>query len=363
MKSDTPDWRWLEKGLSDRIATDFVQSRGLSVIARDEMQILAEKMHWVPEMATSDPARMEELKRQLKITFLVTGVYSVAGGEITIAGQIVEVEGRKEVARKEISGKAEEVLELQRRLSADLLAWFSKRPPAEILETLPVWTRSLPAAKALYAGMDLYDQGRYAEGWLKFRQASKDDPQYLEAQYWVGKMYYFMNRYEHARRSLERFVYMDTTHPRVGDALVEYVRTYEVRDTPAQKLLDFYGEIGRRFPECVIAENGHWGLGWGKIAGGEWSRFKRAQLFSQIGRHADAAQLVGPAVYDEEGDVGGHPHALWNVLLDFAKTGEVLPPEVITHVEWPRVRQGVLSFNVSGEPLARNFSPPQQPPC
>jgi hypothetical protein len=33
MKSETADWRWLEKGLADRIATDFVQSRGLSVVA------------------------------------------------------------------------------------------------------------------------------------------------------------------------------------------------------------------------------------------------------------------------------------------------------------------------------------------
>ena len=45
MKSDTADWRWLEKGLADRIATDFVQSRGLSVVARDEMQLLAQKLN------------------------------------------------------------------------------------------------------------------------------------------------------------------------------------------------------------------------------------------------------------------------------------------------------------------------------
>jgi TolB-like protein len=30
MKSDTPEWKWLEKGLSDRITTDFVQDRALS---------------------------------------------------------------------------------------------------------------------------------------------------------------------------------------------------------------------------------------------------------------------------------------------------------------------------------------------
>ena len=28
MKSETPDWRWLEKGLADRIATDFVRAPG-----------------------------------------------------------------------------------------------------------------------------------------------------------------------------------------------------------------------------------------------------------------------------------------------------------------------------------------------
>jgi len=130
MKSDTPDWKWLEKGLSDRIATDFVQDRSLTVVARDEMQMLAQKMNWVPEMATSDPARMKEIRAGLKVEHLVTGVYEVAREQIKITGQIVEVEGRTELARQEISGPVVEVLELQRRLSAELLAWFSKQPPA-----------------------------------------------------------------------------------------------------------------------------------------------------------------------------------------------------------------------------------------
>ena len=79
MTSDTPEWRWLEKGLSDRIATDFAQDRSQTVIARDEMQLLAQQMAWVPEMATTDAARMGEIRKQLKIAHLVTGVYEVAG--------------------------------------------------------------------------------------------------------------------------------------------------------------------------------------------------------------------------------------------------------------------------------------------
>jgi len=252
MTSDTPEWRWLEKGLSDRIATDFAQDRSQTVIARDEMQLLAQQMAWVPEMATTDAARMGEIRKQLKIAHLVTGVYEVAGDQIRLTGQVVEVEGRQEVARKEIAGPAAEVLDLQRRLSAELLSWFSKKPPAQILATLPVWTRSLPAAKALYEGMDLYDQGRYAEGWLKFRQAAREDPDYIEALYWVGKMYYFMNRYEHARRALEQFVYLEGVHPRVGDAVVEYAHTYERLNAPAAALLEMYDRLGRRYPEAKV---------------------------------------------------------------------------------------------------------------
>jgi len=341
MKSDTPDWRWLEKGLSDRIATDFVQSRSLSVIARDEMQLIAEKMRWVPEMATSDPARMEELKKQLKIEYLVTGVYSVTGERITITGQVVEVEGRKEVTRKEVSGKADEVLTLQRRLSADLLSWFTKGEPAKILETLPVWTRSLPAAKALYAGMDLYDQGRYAEGWLLFRQASRTDPQYIEASYWVGKMYYFMNRYEHARRAFERFVYLDTSHPRVQDAIREYLHTYEQVNTPPETLLALYGRLMQRF--SVI--EGHYKdyPPW-MLENHFWLEGRTAQVLERMGRHRETIEAAA-SMLNQSGELlsaGLLPYLIktWNTTtlamavralqVQNQLTGKVLIPEGLT---------------------------------
>ena len=38
MKSKTPDWIWLEKGLADRITTDFSRSRKITVTARDETE-------------------------------------------------------------------------------------------------------------------------------------------------------------------------------------------------------------------------------------------------------------------------------------------------------------------------------------
>jgi len=359
MKSDTRDWKWLEKGLSDRIATDFTQDRGLTVVARDEMQLVAQKMNWVPEMATADPQRMKELQSQLKIEYLATGVYSVSGDEIAIIGQIVEVKGRAELFRKEVKGKAADVLELQRRLSADLLSWFSKKPPAEILPMLPVWTRSLPAAKALYEGMDLYDQGRYAEGWLKFRQASKADAAYMEAQYWVGKMYYFMNRYEHARRAIERFVYLDTVHPRVGDAMVEYVHTVEAAGAPPEALLRLYADFSARFPLATIREGGMWGRG-GWMESAAWFQCKTAQLLEQTGQLRRAAEMSRPAMIDTEGLSARPSFCMQSVLKHHAMTGDAFEPRILMPTEWPRVRNAVLQFDPSGAPLTTSLIEPRR---
>ncbi|HUS46325.1 MAG TPA: hypothetical protein VM219_09940 [Phycisphaerae bacterium] len=362
MTSDSLDWRWLEKGLADRIATDFVQAQGLSVIARDEMQLVAQKMNWVPEMATTDAARMGEIQKALKIEQLISGVYAVADDRIRITGQIVDVESRMELARREVEGPVEQVLDLQRRLSAELLAWFTKKEPAKILETLPVWTRSLPAAKALYEGMDLYDQGRYGEGWLRFRQASRDDPAYVEAVYWVGKMYYFMNRYEHARRSLERFVYMDMAHPRLGDAMVEYVHTYEnSADVSPDALLRLYEDFGRRFPNAEVHVGEDWTY-YGTIEADEWFKYKSAQLLGQIGRHKEAALMTRPAMDGKGapnwGYGSGAPFCLLNVLQHHALTGETFEPRTLAGKKWTMCSEPVLSFAADARPLVQSLTEP-----
>ena len=39
LKTGPEDWVWLEKFMADQMATDLVQDRSLSVIARDRMQL------------------------------------------------------------------------------------------------------------------------------------------------------------------------------------------------------------------------------------------------------------------------------------------------------------------------------------
>lgn len=335
MKSATPDWVWVEKGLADQITTDFTRSRKITVVARDEMQIVARKLRWQAEMAAKDPRLLEQIRKELKIDNLVTGVYGVAGQTLTVTAQIVEVDSRKVVFQKELSGETKDVLELQKRISAELLGWFSGVPAEQIVKGLPVWSRSVPATRALYEGLHLFDEGNYAEAWLKFREAARSDPEYLEAQYWVARMYYFMDRYEHARRAYERFVYMGSTHPRVGDAIKEYLHTWEKLDTPRETLLALYADFARRFPEATVYNELDVGM---PVSNRCWLNTRSAQVLQQMERFKEATELASQALGEIHKMRGysfqaGWPYriAIQSAIAQSARTGELpMPPALRT---------------------------------
>ena len=287
MKSATDEWRWLEKGLADRVITDLFCSGMVDVINRDAMQETAEAMRWTPEMM-SGKHDLGPIRVALKPQYLVSGLYEVSGDTLSITAFVVELATSREVARRHISGPCPEALDLSRTLSVQLLALLTGKSDAEILPALPVWTRSLPAAKAVYEGIDLYDQGRYGEAWLNFSRAAREDANYLDAQYWVGKMYYFLDRYRHARISLEKFLYQNPDHPRTGDAVMEFLHTYEYLDTPPETLLEINHQLERRFDTTLFRDGSY---GQGTIIG-RVLRQKRLQILDSLGRHDEALKLM-----------------------------------------------------------------------
>lgn len=325
MKSQTPDWLWLEKCLADQITTDLSQGQGLTVVARDRMQDVAEKIRWAPELA-GDAKAMQRIRGELRVNLLVSGTYSLADGQVEITAQIVNVADRQEVFRKTLTGKPEQIIDLQKQMSSELLGWLTKRPPAAILKELPIWTRSIPALKALYEGMDLYDRGRYAEGWLKFRQASREDAAYMEAVYWVGKMYYFMDRYEHARRALERFVYLDATHPRIADAAVEYLHTYETREIDTDTLVKAYARFAERFPNDERIGSDIW------LTKPSWAHQKMILRLARDGRYGEAFSLHPKAITWKKffsPGVWKLPPSISLAMRENALTGKAVPTVVL----------------------------------
>jgi TolB-like protein len=347
MTSDTPDWMWLEKGMADRITTDLFQDRELVLVQRDTIQTLADRMQWVPEMMT-DPDRLEMIRKAVRPQYVVSGTYEVDGATLTLTAMAVDIATGKEVMRRSVSGETDRVLDLLRQLSAQTLAWLKNDSPEVHLAQLPVWTRSIPAAKALYEGMDLYDQGRYAEAWRKFRAASRTDPGYAEAQYWVGKMYYFMDRYEHAREAFEEFVYRSVDHPRLGDALKEFLHTHEKVNTPDETLLSLYRDIEDRFPGVIMIERG-------KAATARcWLRRRRALLLAKMNRYGDAVPLVSEYFTTDKSGVTAESRQLAQpfMMRDHMLTGRTYSAEEFSeHLGFRPGWARFLRFERSGQEL------------
>lgn len=291
MRSGSPEWRWLEKGLPDLATTDFID-RGVPVVARDNMEHVAKAVRWAPEMLTEHPDKIEDIRKQLQIDFIVSGTYSVESNRVTLSAHVVNIFTHQETFRTELSGSVDDVFKLQRELSASLLSSFSHRENASILPELKPWTKSIPAARALYEGMHLYDQGRYGDAWVKFRQASRQDPNYSDAAYWTARMYYFMDRYEHARLSFGDFVERFPGHPRIGDALKEYLHTYEKLDPSAQTLLDLYGSLATNCPEATVFNEMEDRSG---VPARRWLDVRSGQVLGQIGRNRDAVERIAPS--------------------------------------------------------------------
>jgi TolB-like protein len=327
MKSGGDDWIWLEKGLADMFTTHFVRS-GVPVIARDEMENLAMKIRWVPEMRDKEK-ETQDIKNHLKVSYLVTGTYTVKDDQIAITVQVVNISSRTEVLRKEITGPAADVLELQTKLAAEVIPFFRGGGDGGVKEQalpeLTPWTRSIPAAKALYAGIHLYDQGRYGEAWVQFRRAEATDPQYHDAAYWVARMYYFMHRFEHARLAYEEFIYQDTSHPRAADAVKEYLHTIESLNPPPETLLKLYAALRAAYPNIPI-DMGQFRQ---PLTNERWLELREAQLRGEIGQHQQAIEIASNAPKNESPyvslKIAGHNADIHNLL-----TGEVLLPKSVS---------------------------------
>ncbi len=291
-KTDSAEWDWLGKAAASRLITDLYAHPKLEVIQRDRMQDLAEKLKWTPEMGNVHEM-VRKVRSHIAPQYLVTGVYEVSGATLTIRTSLVHVRGRSELDRVTVSGKTSEVLDLLRKTSAEVIFALTRDPRDQTLAAMPVWTRSVPAARALHEGIDLYDQGRFGEAWLKFRLARRTDPSFLEAAYWTGKMYYFMDRYHHARRAYERFVYLAPNHPRMGDAIKEYVHTFEAHDAPPEELLAVYKHLAKRYPKAWVY--GEMASG-GRVPALGFLQARRAQLLEQLGRHEEAIRSAEQAL-------------------------------------------------------------------
>jgi TolB-like protein len=225
-------WSWLSKGLADLTIGDLA-SQDLRVVNREQMQEMIHELHLKKENA--DP---QTVARVLKVVRFVHGTYRETAGQVELTANIVDAVSGNQQHTARAAGPTTEVLNLQKKLSAELADVLKGNQPGTLDPALlPRWTESLSASQLLYQGIDLFDQGQYLEAWGQFRRALKGNPDYADARYWAGRMMYYVQEYQQARVDLESFAAAHPNHGRVGDAVMEIISAAQLTAIHSDEVL------------------------------------------------------------------------------------------------------------------------------
>jgi len=239
-------YRWLEKGLADLLITDLASREEFRVVTREHMQMLLEEREIVNTLDLPGNVK-ESIGRSLRVDCLVFGTFAVKKGKLTLEARITRADTGKVVARSSKRGTIAQVLTMEKSLAGDLIIYLKGgRVKEGIAPRLPQWTDSVPAARYLYEGIDCFDQGLYTKAWYYFRKAVVNDPGFADAHYWLARMSYYRQEYGHARVEYQRFVKNFPTHPRIGDAIMEFVHSYERTTDDPNSLLTLYRTLRER---------------------------------------------------------------------------------------------------------------------
>ena len=235
--------RWLSKGLADLVINDLSASDRLRVVTREDMQRLMAEADLADRFlgASAFPATgREALQLYLAAERLVFGTFTVADRRITLETDVIDGATGRLLSHFREEGDLEQVLNLEKVLARKLLTFLEGGEVRSVPLQLPRWTDSVSASQHLYEGIELFDRGDFTLAWYEFRQALNADPGYADAHYWLARMYYYRQDYEHARLEYDRFGDLYPKHPLIGDAVMEYVYTYEQLSGDPKALLRLY---------------------------------------------------------------------------------------------------------------------------
>ncbi len=239
--------RWLSKGLADLLITDLTAgSPRLRVVTRENMQTLLQEAELADKTfghgGMPDEAA-EALRKYVTVDHLVFGTYALRNRRLTLTARVIAQDNGLALAECSAEGDLDRALDLERSLAEKLLAFWEGGKAEAPRFVLPRWTDSLPAAQHLYEGIDAFDNGRFTAAWYEFKQALRTDPAYADARYWLARMHYYRQEYEHASIEYGTFIRQAPWHGRAGDAVMEYVHSRERTSNDPQTLLALYRSL------------------------------------------------------------------------------------------------------------------------
>lgn len=229
--AEQKELRWLSKAFSDLLINDLGVHKKLRIVTRENMQLLMQEADLRGKSGFTedkmDPEEFRKMQQYLKVDQIVLGTFSVNNEKIRIRTRVIDHETGDILADFSRIGAFTNALSLEKTIARDMLHYYSDETIPPDAWELPEWTESMSASMFLYDGVDAFDNAQYNTAWYCFRRAAATDPDYADASYWTARMFYYRQDYTHAYLGYKDFINRYPDHPRIGDAVVEYVHSRE----------------------------------------------------------------------------------------------------------------------------------------
>jgi len=210
-ESKTSGVDWLSEACSE-VLLERMQIPGLYLIDREE-RVFAFDRAGVPATVRPTRATVFRVAEQMSADFVVLGSYKVEGNSYRASAQVLEVKNLRLRPAVTVSGPLPDFVSLQTSLAWNLLQGMPD-PPRTAREQF------LKAARPIR--LDVFEN--FMRGLVStsnpqkiryFKEALKADPNYSEAAFQLGKVYYESHDYDQAITWLAK---VPTGDPEAGEA-------------------------------------------------------------------------------------------------------------------------------------------------
>ena len=291
------DQRWLSKAIADLLIQSLSQVRSLAILEREKMQAFVDEMQ-LGKSALYGQEHAVRLGRVARVEQVIFGQYDLDGDQITLRVHLMDLSSQKILRTQTATGPLSDLRPMVGKLVVDLLS----KQAVELSDREKKDVRfepsdSITATEHFYRAIDRYDRGDYPAALSGFAMARSQDPGYLEAALWLGRMFEHLGHDHHA---VEAYRQLSDKAPRSVeglDALYFAGRLYETRLDNRAKAVKAYAQLIDRAPQTphaltsldrlgdLLTEAGHHAKAYGV--------FRRVDAFQERG--VGNLQCVGTA--------------------------------------------------------------------
>lgn len=190
-QSARPDFDWLREGLADMLITDLAHSSKLTVLSRQQLHLLLERIRHRP----TDKVRLGDaldIARRSHAEAVVLGSFGVLGEQVRVDVQLHDAtNGQLMAAERMVVNSPSEILTQVDLLSLKLAAHLGAAPlePGEKTSLTDVMTDNLEAYRYYSLGLEKAHAFENTEAIALLEKAIKLDPNFAMAYARIGYAY------------------------------------------------------------------------------------------------------------------------------------------------------------------------------